>query len=58
LQTRAAHQELDLVVTDLDATSEGQLGVDALDSVGALRFGVDLSDEIGEHRVSDGSLRG
>jgi hypothetical protein len=58
LQTRAAHQELDLVVTDLDVTSEGQLGVDALDSVGALRFGVDLSDEIGEHRVSDGSLRG
>jgi hypothetical protein len=51
-----AHQQLDLVVADLDAAAEGQLGVDPAGAVDAVGLGVDLGDEVGQQGVTDCSF--
>lgn len=56
MQAGAAHEQLDLVVPDLHALAEGQLGVDPQDAVGAVGLGVDLSDQAGQHGVPDGTF--
>lgn len=47
LQTSATHHELNLVVADRDAATEGELGMDALDAINAARLRVDLRDQVG-----------
>ncbi len=48
---------MDSVVSDDDASTEGQLGVDARASLDAVGLNVDVGDQIGQHRVSDRALR-
>jgi hypothetical protein len=56
-QACSAHQQLDLVVTDEDASAQGELGVDAPAAVDAVGLDMDLGDQVGQHRVSDRALR-
>ena len=55
LQAGTAHEQLNGVVTDDDAVTEGELGVHAPVAVGAAGVDVDLADEIGQPRVTDRS---
>ncbi len=47
------HQQLDLVVTDRQPQTEGQLSVDPAGTVGATRGGVHGLDLVGEPGVAD-----
>lgn len=47
------HQQLDLVVSDLDAAPESEFGMDPAGTVDPVALGVDLGDQVGEHRVPD-----
>lgn len=48
LDARAGHQQLDLVVADLQPQPEGEFGVDPHDAVGAARGGVHGADLFGQ----------
>jgi hypothetical protein len=52
------HQELDSLVTNIDASAERELGMNATDSVDASRERMHLPDHIGEPLVTDGAQRG
>ena len=55
LNPSASHQHLDRLVTDGDALSEDQVGMDTPDPVGASRRDVHLPDHVGEPDVADGA---
>ena len=57
LQAGLSHQQLDLVVPDLDAAAQGEFGVHSEDVVSAVGLEVDLGDQVGQHRVTDRALR-
>ena len=40
----SAHHQLDLVMADLDASAQSELGIDPAGAVGAVGLGVDLGD--------------
>ena len=51
----APHQHLDRQVTNGDALSKDQVGMDTPDAVGASRRDVHLPDHVGEPDVADGA---
>ncbi len=51
----ASHQHLNCLVTDGDALSEGQVGMDTPDAVGASRRGVHSANHVREPDVADRS---
>ena len=53
LNPSASHQHLDRLVTDGDALSEDQVGMDTPDAVGSSRDGVHLADHVGEPDMAD-----
>ena len=53
LDASASHEQLDRLVTDGDALSEDQVGMDTPDAVGASRRDVHLPDHVGEPDVAD-----
>lgn len=53
LPADTAHHDRDLVVPDVGATSQGELGVHSEDAVGAAGLGVDLGDQVARQRMSD-----
>ena len=53
LNASAPHEHLDCLVTDGDALSEDQVGMDASDALGASRGDVHLADHVGEPDVAD-----
>ena len=58
LNPSASHQHLDRLVTDGDALSEDQVGMDTPDALGATRGAVHLPDHVGEPGVADRAGRG
>jgi len=57
LQASSTHQQLDLVVPDLDPATQGEFGVHSQDAVGAVGLQVDLGDQVGQHRVAHRPFR-
>ena len=53
LHAGTPHQQLDLVVSDLDAAPESEFGMDPAGTVDPVALGVDMGDQVGEHRVPD-----